>query len=97
MDSVFGLLAVSLGTIGALIMALANWPGYLKEEDRQTYAIFMVIGISFVFGGFMVYAGDWLHRAYGIQGLRQLVYIVLVNIVAGGVCMIIVKKRRKAR
>lgn len=78
-------------------MALANWPGYLKEEDRRTYAVLMVTGIFLVFGGFMVYAGNWLHRAYGVQGLRQLGYLVLANIVVGGVGTIIIRKRRKAR
>lgn len=97
MDSFLGLLATSLSTIGALLMALANWPGYLKEEEHRTYAVLMVTGIFLVFGGFMVYAGDWLHRAYGVQGLQQLGYVILANIVVWGVGSTIIKKRKKAR
>jgi len=94
MDSVFGLLAASLSTIGALLMALANWPGYLKEEEHRTYAVLMVTGIFLVFGGFMVYAGGWLHRAYGVQGLQQLGYVILANIVVAAVMTAVMKKRK---
>lgn len=86
--------AAAAGTLGALLMALANWPGYLKERDRKTYGVLMMIGIFFIFGSFMMQAGDWLHRTYGSQGLLQLLILLLANLVVWVTATKFVKKRK---